>query len=707
MLVVVTLAILVFGTAMLSPFRLLFHQKTIDASQILVGLLLLTSFISILAFVGLIQNLFIIALVCIIFLVSLGFEIIQSGKGFLKLFSYGAKLTYYLSTAVSLFLFVIGYRKFATFINPDPYGYMALSGGLSKYGSINAIMDKWSEYTGQTYVQGLSWDEPTKLLPNAWLVPDMVVRYAVDELASQRIGLSSLLTPFMQIFDPINTFLMSWLALAIIFIAIMAGTLLDIVKLEEIKYIEVTESSKSKNPRSRPKSINSVDSAPVIPRSSNLFLYLTISAMAISPVWILVFLFEGLSSQLCASAAVVAAFTIAIQIQRQKFRQNYFNFILMFIIVVGTYFVYVQQLPIVIFAGISPFLLQILRLQKFKIWQRFTFFFVLTISAFAALRFTSLRIYLDLIVGSSGHGSIHLGSFNPVRHQLSGLDMFWNSINILPSTQGILFNNFLNSGFGMPSTQSGYSLANSSFLELVLSLFGVFLVISAYLLYHRVKKYSATLNAIYLVFALWTALLLYYLFSHVYFVFRSVIENPRNQTSDTASLFTDYVWLRLIAVYSSFLLITLAVILGRHKVDFQLRKGAFFVGVALFAFSSFTFIKVSNAYQESSTPGSVASSCSELARFQDPIYAHEPDKWSPAILALTLCGDKLSSFSDPFPSKLQVDSKKHDVVELVLASDRTSWELKKLGSFTMTEDIQTPCDIVCIKRLPDFQASQP
>ena len=708
MLVIATLAILVFGTAMLSPFRLLFHQKTIDAAQILVGLLLLTSFVSILALVGLIQNLFIIAIVCFIFFASLGIEIFKGGKGFLKLFSYGAKLTFYASTAISVFLFAIGYRKFATFMNPDPYGYMALSGGLSKYGSIDAIMNKWSEYTGQIYVQGLSWDEPTKLLPNAWLVPDMVVRYAVDELVNgKRIGLSSLLTPVMQIFDPINAFLVCWLALAIVFIALMTGSLLDVVRLEQDKNIVTAQLPSGKRSHASSRQIEKGQSTSVKPRFSDLFLYLTISAISISSVWILVFLFEGLSSQLCTAAAVVAAFAIAIHMQGRKLRESYFDFIMLFLIVIGTYFIYVQQLPIVILAGLAPFLLQVLKFNRLKIWQKITILFALFASAFAALRFTSLKTYLELIVGSSGHGSIHLGSVNPVKSQFSGLDVFWNSITMSPRAQGFIFQNFLSSGLGIPTSQSGYFLLTSSFLEQVLSIFGVFLLITAYVLYHRVKRNSPTLNAIYLVLGTWTALLLYYLVSHVYLVFQSVMKNPENQSSVAASIFSDYVWLRLIAIYSSFLLIALAVILGRHKVDLQSRKLLFFVGIALFIFSSFTFIKVSNAYQVSSTPGSVAPTCSELAIFDDPIYIYEPVQGSQAILALTLCGDKLSSFSDPFPSKLQADSKKHDVVELVFASDRTSWELKRLGSFTMTEDIQTPCDIVCIEKLPEFQTNQP
>ncbi|MEI7541058.1 MAG: hypothetical protein WCJ89_06235, partial [Actinomycetes bacterium] len=693
MLVLVSLLFLVLGTAMLAPLRLLMHQKNIDSSQILAGLLLLISFVSILAWIGLIQNTFIIGLVGLLFITSFGFELYTCRKEFKTRFSHGAKLTFYVAVAISIFLDVIGYRKFATLVNPDPYGFMALSGGFNRYGSIHAIMEKWSEFTGQTFVQGMSWDEPTKLLPSSWLVPDMGIRYAVDELASgKRIGLSALLTPAMQIFDPIGSFLLCWLALAIVFIAIMTGTLLDIAKFEQLKHKEtLRELEKAKVPPYKKPKYNVHSKSPPA-RAQNLFLYLVISGISISSVWILVFLFEGLTSQLCAGAAIVAAFAISISIQRKKLRDSFFNILALLIIVTGIYFVYVQQLPILILASVAPFFIEFFKLKTLKLWQKMTVLVGVIVSAFALVRFTSLKTFVDLIVGSSSHGSIHLGSVNLVFGQFSWLTTFWNSINTLPRQEGLLFNNFLQQGLSISSTQNGYILFNSSFLEQVFSILGIYLLISIYTLYNRSKRDSHGLTSIYFVLSLWSAVLFYYLISHVYLVYKSLIRNPSNQGTVANSIFSDYVWLRLIAIYSILLIIALAIVLGQQEVHFNFRRSYFFAGILLFVFSSFAFARVSIAYQESSTPGSVASSCGELKNFVEPIYIYQPIKASQAALALTLCPQTLSSFSDSFPSKLKADGKRHDAVDLLFNSESNSWYLKRLGTFTMTEDIQTPCN---------------
>ena len=127
------------------------------------------------------------------------------------------------------------------------------------------------------------------------------------------------------------------------------------------------------------------------------------------------------------------------------------------------------------------------------------------------------------------------------------------------------------------------------------------------------------------------------------------------------------------------------------------------VVLCVFLFSMFSFIKVAIQFQKISNPGSVAVSCDALSQFNDPIYVYQPVQGSQAALAITLCGEKLLSFSDPFPVKLVADGQRHDVIDLVLNPKLKSWELIKRGSFAMTQDIQTPCDYACIQRLPDFQ----
>ena len=705
MLVLSTAAVLLFSLTGLSPIRLKAKNKSlVTSTQMLAGLFLLTSIFSLLSIIGFINQQALTAMILSGFVISFGFEISRRKKEFWMLLSKGSKLTIFLSLSISSFLEIISYKKLMTYMNPDPYGYMALSGGLMKYGSINEIMSRWSEFTGQVYTQGLNWDLPTKLLPNAWLVPDMVIRYAVDEIVNgRRIGFSSLLVPGMQFFEPISFFLVSWLALGIFGMALIAGAVYDLVLTEEsglkehIPLYETSELALRRNGKggrlSNPKS----------PKPKRDFRYLWIIALTISPIWALVFLFEGLSSQLCTAAAMVTIFGACHNLQGKSYKKSKFDLFIVFIIFIGTYFIYVQQLPMILLSAISPFLIQFLVKTRIRIWMKLSALILLVAVGYVSLRFTSLKTYFDLIIGSSGHGAIHLGSVNPIRAQFSGIDFFWTSISPTLHSQELLFRNFLNSGLGIPVSQHGYTVLNSSFLDQVLSIFVALLISVSAMVYLQRQKTSKLLTASVIPFAIWSLFLVYYLVSHVYSVFEFAMNAPGNESNSGPAGFSDYIWLRLIAVFSIYFLIVISLILS--QVDLVGLRNRIYVsfGLVILVLSGYSFIEVSSKFQESSTPGSVITSCKEVSSYINPIYVYQPVQGSQAVLAITLCGENLNSFSDPFPSKLKADGKRHDVIDLIFDQDSKSWALLNRGSFTMTQDIQTPCDYACIKRLPDFQ----
>ena len=146
--------ILLISLAGLSPIRIKSRSNSsIDATQMLCGLFFLTIIYSLLSLIGLIRNQLITGSIFTLIIVSLVYEIYRRKKNFWKILTRGSKLTIFLSLSISAALQIIGYKKFMTHMNPDPYGYMALSGALMKYGSIHEIMSKWSEFTGQIYTQ--------------------------------------------------------------------------------------------------------------------------------------------------------------------------------------------------------------------------------------------------------------------------------------------------------------------------------------------------------------------------------------------------------------------------------------------------------------------------------------------------------------------------------------------------------------------------
>ena len=703
MLILCTAMILLISLAGLSPIRVKFRpNNSIDTTQMLCGLFFLTILYSLLSLVGLINNKFISGSIIIVIIVSLVYEIYQHKKNFWKILTRGSKLTIFLSLSISATLQIIGYKKFMTHMNPDPYGYMALSGALMKYGSIHEIMSKWSEFTGQIYTQGLNWDLPTKLLSSSWLVPDMVIRYAVDEVMNgRRIGFSSLLVPGMQFFNPIGFFLICWLALGIVGVAMLSGTLYDLALKEESKPKKIKSTLRDSELQIKSKSRISSNSQDVSSKSSRDFYNLLIIALTISPIWSLVFIFEGLSSQLCTAAAIVAVFTLCIDLQENGYRENKIKITLILIICLGTYFIYVQQLPMILLAGISPFLVQLFKAKRLAAWAKALAVLVMLCVTYLSLQFTSLKTYFELIVGSSGHGSIHLGSVNPVRGQFSGIDTFWNSPSSLPRSQGLMFKNFMDSGLGIPTNQYGYVILESSFYEQIGLIIGVFILLMLTAIFLQRNGFLFTLTSSLIPLGIWCSLLVYYLVSHVYLVFKYA--KADNQEGQSPPGFSDYVWLRLIAVFSIYLLIVLCLVIGRVKFSKLTNKVMSSVVLCVFLFSMFSFIKVAIQFQKISNPGSVAVSCDALSQFNDPIYVYQPVQGSQAALAITLCGEKLLSFSDPFPAKLVADGQRHDVIDLVLNPKLKSWELIKRGSFAMTQDIQTPCDYACIQRLPDFQ----
>lgn len=695
--------ILLISLAGLSPIRIKSRSNSsIDATQMLGGLFFLTIIYSLLSLIGLIRNQLITGSIFTLIIVSLVYEIYRRKKNSWKILTRGSKLTIFLSLSISAALQIIGYKKFMTHMNPDPYGYMALSGALMKYGSIHEIMSKWSEFTGQIYTQGLNWDLPTKFLPNAWLVPDMVIRYAVDEVVNgQRIGFSSLLVPGMQLFNPISFFLICWLALSIVGLAMLSGSLYDLVLREKSKHKKIESALKDSDLRINSKSRISSNSQVVSIKSPRDFYYLSIIALTISPIWGLVFIFEGLSSQLCTAAAIVAVFTLCIDLQENGYRENKIKIVLILMICLGAYFIYVQQLPMILLAGISPFIVQLFKVKRLAVWVKALALFVMLCVTYFSLQFTSLKTYFELVVGSSGHGSIHLGSVNPVTAQFSGIDTFWNSPSSLPRTQALMFKNFMDSGLGIPTNQYGYVILESSFYEQIGLIIGVFILLMLTAIFLQRDGFLFTLTSSLIPLGIWCSLLVYYLVSHVYLVFNYA--KAGNQEGQSPPGFSDYVWLRLVAVFSIYLLIVLCLVIGRVKFSKMTNKVMSSVVLCVFLFSMFSFIKVAIQFQKISYPGSVAVSCDALSQFNDPIYVYQPVQGSQAALAITLCGEKLLSFSDSFPVKLVADGRRHDVIDLVLNPKLKSWELIKRGSFAMTQDIQTPCDYACIQRLPDFQ----
>lgn len=574
------------------------------------------------------------------------------------------------------FLFVLAnFTTHRYFINPDPYGYLSLAGGLSKYGSISEITNHWSQYSGIKFTSGMNWDIGSNRLKSLWDVPDLRLKYAADALNIPRIAISSLLAGLFLVHS-LKFILSFWLGLSIFAIGLLGGLLIQIIEELNSKNGSIFDSQKVKHKISFTFSIS---------------IYLFVTLLLISNLIFKVMMLEGFAAQLISYSSIPAVILIFIKLYKQSI--NWKTFSLYFsIIVVGTYFLYPQQTPYIFFVSIPISLLFYFKDRNLR-----ETFLLLSTSIVVGLFtiFTPGTLYLlKQIKGSTGHGSVHLGSLS-LTNLVSPVGL--SNISEPVVKQGQIFSGTLSTQWSIGNPAIGYRLFDNSLNYLFLQLILVLFFITA-ITFYNLKKSNFSISerlifitALWFSNAMWIIYLIYYLYSHVYILF----SNAKSGKQIPSDVFSDYVWLRLLGLEVVLLMVYLSTLITplnfRRKNHKKTLISAFFVILVLV--SSITFYRDINIFRKNSLPGTTIANCDKV--HNNPLILWKSDRIGQTAMALNLCEGKFIAPQDFFETVIPADGRKHQIL-LIDQISSDYFQLKKIGELILENEIHTPCDLKCI-----------
>jgi hypothetical protein len=677
MILLIPITLLICGVIFSTVFKVKHKKMVYSAVDMFLGVLILILLTSINAWFLNINNLSILAIELSLLSFIFVLKIVETRK---ILFTFGAKMTL---IATFILTFILSKSKVTSqiyFVNPDPYGYMSLTGALKHYGNIPNVLSEWTKYTGTNFKFETNWDLPVRLLNSPWLVPDMQIRYAADALNIPRIGLSTLMASIPNTIFSAKFVGVFFIAFIIFSCAAFIGILTDVI------YKNQFDSEKY--------SLMYFKDLKLLSPAIYIF------SLVLIGTWLQVMFFEGFAAQITsftATAALVGVFSKEFIIKEGRI--NYEVISKIFVIILATYFIYLQQLPI-IFVLLTIFILFKLVYDKFKnLIMSLIILGFFMIFGIMSLFLPGTRYLLKQIGGSSGHGSVHLGS--PNISDLAGMSFqkFADRIGVPLQEQVSIFPNTLNSGASIPGMKIGYTHYSSSMTSIFLQIFLIAFVIFLIFITFKLNKISNTLfYSISIMCMILLANSFVYVYTHVYIPFKSFLQN-----SPSESVFSDYVWLRNSALLLLFTLILMACIFSilHEKNKFLISNLSLGISIIIFAFSIYSFSSTASSYKKLGSP-SISVDCKILENIKNPIFIWDNNQVSQAALSVNLCNSKVFSLTDPFPAKIEIKNKAMNVIYLQYSKDKKIWDSTLIGSIKSIDPLVTPCDITCLNKLPNF-----
>ena len=671
---------IVFGILFSSIFKI--NQKSLhySSSDIFIGILTLISLCSINAWLLDVRNNLFLILELIIFS-SIFIYCFRNSTVKVIRFTRGAKTTFASTIILSVFSTIAGVKNHIYYVNPDPYGYMSLSGALKKYGNFPAILEEWEKYTGNNFQFDSNWNIPTRLLERSWLVPDLQVRYAADSLNFPRVGISSFTASIPDLLYSANIVNVLFLAFTLFACSALIGSLVEIANINSNLNTDI------KNLKSLIASFQS----PIL-----------LGSMFLTGPWVLVLIYEGFAAHLITMASTVIVINLIISesiIINAKLNTKLLYKLTL--ILLSTYFIYLQQLPIIMLA---IFVLIFFEFLKNKTNQLITYtmvFLILAGLSILSLLLPGTKYLLGQIQGNNGHGSVHIGS--PGILEILGLNnnFFRDQIGNTKPVASQIFLDTLNSNAAIGTTQIGYTQFSTSMISILLQGFLViFLITVSLIILKLLKELKNGMFPISIIIILTILYSCYYIYTHVYQVF---ITYKQGKLADI--IFNDYIWLRLLSIIVVFLYIYIALLYNSLEKKFNLFKSSgmlFFVSL-LFFISSFNFISTAKQYSKYAAPG-IIEDCKYFNTINNPVFIWNDSQANQTAISIAVCGFPVFALTDSFPGvKLPNGNSPYNVVYLNYDSGDKSWRAKIIGTLDSNNSLVTPCNMNCLEESLSFQ----
>lgn len=595
-------------------------------------------------------------------------------------FTKSAKTTFASTIILSIFSTFTGIKNHIYYVNPDPYGYMSLSGALKRYGNFPAILEEWEKYTGNTFQFDSNWNIPTRLLERSWLVPDLQVRYAADALNFPRVGISSFTASIPESLYSANIVNVLFLAFTFFACSALIGSL-----------VEIADVNSSPNTNKNLRSLLASFQSPIL-----------LGSMFLIGPWVLVLIYEGFAAHLISMAATVLVVNLIISesiISNAKLNKNLLWKLTL--ILLSTYFIYLQQLPIIM---LVMFALIFFEFLKNKTNQRITYamtFLILAGLSVLSLLLPGTKYLLRQIQGNNGHGAVNIGS--PGILEILGLNnnFFRDHIGDTKPVASQLFADTLNSNIAIGTMQIGYTQFTSSMISILLQGVLIILLISVSLLIFKpLKEQNISIFPISIITILAISYSCYYIYTHVYQAF-----SKYKQGNPVDVVFNDYIWLRLLSIIVVFFYVYIALLYNLLAKKFNVINSPsmmFFVSL-IFIFSSFNFISTAKQYNKYATPG-IIEDCKYFDTIKNPVFIWNDSQANQTAISIAVCDFPVFALTDSFPGvKLPDVNIPYNVVYLNYSPTNKSWRAKIVGTLDSNNSLVTPCDMNCLADSLNFQ----
>ena len=553
-------------------------------------------------------------------------------------------------------------------INPDPFGYAAVTGAVNRYGSFNNLLQQFEPLTGTKFSFFLNWDDPSAFtkLKTPWMISDSTIKYGIANGSYLHNGLSFILRPFTNYFEPIEGFIVGWKFFTILFSSLLISILLKTALIISRKF-KISNNINKKN-------------QDLIIIIVGIFLL----TLPLNSRWFSILILEGFGNQIFAYLICIGTFVTTID-NKNLFRNKVALFELM-ILFFAQFFVYAQQIPfqiLCLLAGIVYSDEAKVNIRKFS--ALIISFFIIAIITFKKIPFVSYA--LGVVIGSShAGGSTHTGMLSNLK--VSGLlpdanfSVFqFRDDNTIENVHKVMNWGWYNSSMYYPMPAYGYDVELTSIWLLWAELALTVLILVTLLF--KLKKNQGILVLNILLIPL-SFLQIIYLFFH------TIIDKKTG--------ISDYAWMRITSYTSIYIWLAITIFLTVNLQRRLISKIILnIILIYLIIFLSWSIFNTGNQslnFNKFSLPSKIVNHCPEWFSNDKPNFISS-DGTFPQVL-LTLCKNDIRFFDDSWGVTFLPDKGIDKITELRYNKYGKIWEINIIPKIDFVKDIKSPCDIECI-----------
>jgi len=595
---------------------------------------------------------------------------------------------------ISIFVYGLNLvQKF--YVNPDPSGYSSVTGLMIKHNGLINGLKAIKNYTGTSFSFAPNWDDPNAFQwrQSPWNIPDSTDKYGIANGMYLHNGGANTALIFEHWLPEVKSFWISWSSLTIFGLSIIIGLI-----------YKICESALFMNKNLKSKKEATVNSKVKISYLTELRIVLIIiifSSIMSSP-WAIPMLWEGFLNQFWSYILTLLPIAIALSWGKmdifEDIKTTKYEYVSYVLIILAALFVYAQQLPWIIAALLTSVAIR----EKHRIFKNFRQTAILVALSFIigiiSLFTPIVKSGIGYLTGSGGGGSTHLGFFSILRNfMFSAPFNYVGSPNSPVNSLGqalFQYKVLPNAGYDNLNFElrgQGYSLYTDNVnLEPTFLIFILIFNVLLYLFFLRRFLFLVILPVSQVL------VMCAYLVSHLG-------ESLRNQPD---RVFNDYIWMRLSAITSILLLISIL-----YPIFYKLNKSNriknfntyILIPLIIFLFfTSYSNFKISSNLRPSSINAVVINDCDELRNIPKESFFIS-DSGVPE-LSITRCGGRYEFLNDSFPSRHIANT---DTAIYYIKRDPSldSWSINEIGILQGGVEIISPCDLTCLKNKIEFIAN--